>query len=417
MSDSDVDAQHAPADCENCGTPLQGHFCHECGQSIHSPTRNFGHALEEVFESFWHLDGRVFRSMRDLMVPGRIARNYLEGKRARYIAPLRLFVIMSLLTFFVGKLVVHLDGKPVQFDGEGSAAIRHAQTVDEVRRLEASQLKSLAAKEAEAAKVPGVDAALIAARAAIQGEAANRIVQIEAEEKKRAAGSAPGSTAAATPASGSAKNDAPAPSPGKAGVAAPPERKHAGFGMDDEEWRFNGKPWNEKTNPVDVPLMPGFVDRWFNRKIARARSNLEHMESPNEFVQAALGAVPTALFVLMPIFALLLKVLYLGSGRRYLEHLVVALYSHAWLLFAILTMFVMNAFDDAAGDKGWVPIVTSLVDAAIWIWIPIYLFLMQHRIYGDHWALTAVRYLVIGSIYMVLVLCVVLFAVLAGIVA
>jgi len=58
-----------------------------------------------------------------------------------------------------------------------------------------------------------------------------------------------------------------------------------------------------------------------------------------------------------------------------------------------------------------------LVDAAIWIWIPIYLFVMQHRVYGDHWALTAVRYFVIGSIYMFLVLFVVMFAVLAGIVA
>ncbi|GAB3102434.1 DUF3667 domain-containing protein [Lysobacter terrae] len=410
---SGTDAQHAPANCENCGTPLQGHYCHECGQSIHSPTRHFGHALEEVFESFWHLDGRVFRSLRDLMIPGRIARNYLDGKRTRYIAPLRLFVIMSLLTFFVGKLVVHVDGDPVRFDGAGSAAIERAQSVEEVHQIEARLLKELAVEERKATKVAGVNAALIATRAKIQGVAANRIVELEAEAKKHPAGT----SATATPPAASEAGKPPAPATANTQTTAPPKPKRSGISMDDSDWRFNGRTWDEKTNPVDVPFMPAFVDRWFNHKIARAKSNMEHMDNANEFVQSALSAVPTALFVLMPVFALLLKVLYLGSGRRYLEHLVVALYSHAWLLFAILLMFVMNALDDAAGGKGWVPVLTSLIDAAIWIWIPVYLFLMQHRIYRDHWALTAVRYLVIGSIYMVLVMCVVVFAVLAGIVA
>ena len=88
---------------------------------MHSPTRHFGHAMEEVLESFWHLDGRVFRTLRDLMLPGRIACNYLAGQRVRYIAPLRLFVILSLLTFFIGKLVVHVDGQPIQFGARGGA--------------------------------------------------------------------------------------------------------------------------------------------------------------------------------------------------------------------------------------------------------------------------------------------------------
>ncbi|MFC5579084.1 DUF3667 domain-containing protein [Lysobacter niabensis] len=415
---SGQDTQGVPAACENCGTPLRGHYCHACGQSVHSPTRHFGHALEEVLESFWHLDGRVFRTMRDLLFPGRIAVNYLAGQRIRYIAPLRLFVIVSLLTFFVGKLVVHMDEPAIQFGGEGGAAMAQARTPEEVRQIEARLLKKLSVEEAKAAKVPGVNAALIATRARIQGEAASRIVELEAEEKKRhpaGGGSASTAQTAVTPA---ASSQVP---PGASGVAAAPAAKPSvkpapAEGAADE-WKFNDRPWNEKTNPVDVPLAPGFVDRWVNRKIARAQENMEHMdEKPDQFVQAALSAVPTALFFLMPVFALLLKLLYLGSGRRYLEHLVVALYSHAWLLLAVLAMFVMNAIDDAF-TATWVAVVTALVDAALWIWIPIYLFLMQRRVYGDHWALTAVRYLVIGSIYMVMVLFVVMFAVLAGIVA
>ena len=55
-----------PAACENCATVLSGDYCHVCGQRTHSPLRHFGHAVEEVLESFWHLDGRIFRTLRDL---------------------------------------------------------------------------------------------------------------------------------------------------------------------------------------------------------------------------------------------------------------------------------------------------------------------------------------------------------------
>src|SRR5690554_5786240 len=119
MNDTTIDAGTAPASdagppapktCENCDTPLQGHYCDDCGQSMHNPIRHFGHAIEEFFEAFWHLDGRVFRTLRELQVPGRVAVNYLAGHRARYIAPHRLFVVLSVLTFFVVSVSVHVEG-------------------------------------------------------------------------------------------------------------------------------------------------------------------------------------------------------------------------------------------------------------------------------------------------------------------
>ena len=125
-------AHAAPARCENCGTELQGEFCHACGQSVHNPIRHAAHAVEEFFEAFWHLDGRVFRTLRDLMSPGRVAINYLAGHRARYIAPLRLFVILSLLTFFIGAATMHFDDATVSTDGIDTIAA--ATTIAEVEK-------------------------------------------------------------------------------------------------------------------------------------------------------------------------------------------------------------------------------------------------------------------------------------------
>ena len=122
------DAQALPTHCENCAAALHGEFCHACGQSIHNPIRHLGHAIEEFFEAFWHLDGRLFRTLRDLWTPGRVAINYLAGHRARYIAPLRLFVVTSVLTFFVGALVVHVDESSTDVSGVESIVASPAST-------------------------------------------------------------------------------------------------------------------------------------------------------------------------------------------------------------------------------------------------------------------------------------------------
>lgn len=126
------DAQALPTHCENCAAALHGEFCHACGQSIHNPIRHLGHAIEEFFEAFRHLDGRLFRTLRDLWTPGRVAINYLAGHRARYIAPLRLFVVTSVLTFFVGAAHRRLTGRRQPRDGRPDTGARPAVPTDHI---------------------------------------------------------------------------------------------------------------------------------------------------------------------------------------------------------------------------------------------------------------------------------------------
>ena len=117
--------------------------------------------------------------------------------------------------------------------------------------------------------------------------------------------------------------------------------------------------------------------------------------------------MPTALFLFIPVFALLLKVFYLGSGRRYLEHLVVALYSHAWLLLVLMGTVPADGRQGRPSPRPGSSVVTGAVSALLWLWMPIYLFLMQRRVYGEHWAITLIRYWSSAPIYVLLVLFVV----------
>ena len=157
-----------PTVCENCGTALQGDYCHACGQSTHSPVRHVGHAVEEVFESFWHLDGRIFRTLRELCVPGRIAERYLAGHRVRYVAPMRLMVILTLLTFFVAKFVVQDAMAEMTVDdgpraGQLDDSFARADTVAEVKALRDETLASLAeTRKTTGAAIPMAGYALYA---------------------------------------------------------------------------------------------------------------------------------------------------------------------------------------------------------------------------------------------------------------
>ena len=407
-----MDAHDTPTHCENCATPLQGGYCHRCGQSAVNPIRDTHHAIVEVFESFWHLDGRVFRTLRDLLSPGRVARDYLAGHRARYIAPLRMFVVATLLTFFVGQYTVSFGESPIVTDG-GTPTVAGVD-VGLARQLEAAttreeviRIRDAALAEVEAARasvdsvpVPGVDRGLVTAQVAIRGAAGNRIAQLREAAK---AGDAP-APSAADAAAGAA--DA---TPGDAGEA------------DDEEWvmRFNGERWHPVDNPLTVAWWPDFANDWLNRKVGRAQDNIPRLQqNPDLLKESMMQALPTALFLLVPVFALLLKVFYLFSGRLYLEHLVVALYSHVFLVLTILVQFLLAAADGAvAAHSAWASRGIGLLEFVLWCWLPVYLLLMQKRIYGQGWLLTLVKYVVLGNLYFVLVALAAMYAVLAGVVS
>ena len=351
--------------CENCATALQGEFCHACGQSAHSPVRSFGHAVEEVFESFWHLDGRIFRTLRDLLVPGRLALAYLAGQRVRYIPPLRLFVVLSLLTFFVARLAVHIDNDEAKgAQGHNSAQVaadfKQARTAEEVEALRKDLTQNLVeARNKVPANIPGARAGFDASIVVIDKQARRRLKEL----------GAPATTQ--------------------------PEAAFASSKADED--------LGEST-PFESPL-PDIADRWIDGEFHRINDNLPRLrDDPQRLVNAFFAAVPSTLFVLVPLFALLLRVLYLFSGKVYLEHLVVALYSHAFLCLALLGVLLLSLLSTAvtpwAAWSGW---VIGLLQFALVMWMPIYLLLMQQRVYRQFWLVTTVKYCVLGGIYFTVV--------------
>jgi hypothetical protein len=92
---------HASANCANCGTPLTGSFCHACGQRAHVH-RSLLHLGEEVLHGLLHFDAKAWRTLPMLVAkPGKLTREYIEGRRTRFVSPLALFLFMVFFMFFV----------------------------------------------------------------------------------------------------------------------------------------------------------------------------------------------------------------------------------------------------------------------------------------------------------------------------
>lgn len=364
-------ADDTPPACENCCTPLQGHYCHACGQSTHSPVRHVGHAVEEVFESFWHLDGRIFRTVCDLFVPGRIANRYLGGHRVRYVAPMRLFVILTLLTFFVAKFVVQdtmLGFEPDAMVQTTDVREQFAQapTVADVDAIRDAAIADIAEARRVTGSIPGVSGRLAAAEAEVRAQASAR-------------------TAALAPAAG---GDATAPmDPDAAGADASlrPPAPRAG----------DTRPERRR----DAPPFGGPVG-------ARITRNLDRLQdSPGAYSRALLGVAPTALFILVPLFAVLLKLLYLFQGRLYLEHVVVGLYSHAALMLGLLLVFCgALAAPWLAVHATWATGPLGFLQSLLLWAMPVYLLVMQKRVYGQSWPKTLLKFAVLGMLYLALFL-------------
>ena len=100
---------HASSDsefCHNCGIRLNGRFCSACGQKALPLNVTLGDFFHDFVEETVHVDGQTFRSVRSLLAsPGFLTREYLQGHRARWVPPIRLYLTFSVLFFALSAFV------------------------------------------------------------------------------------------------------------------------------------------------------------------------------------------------------------------------------------------------------------------------------------------------------------------------
>ena len=98
-------------DCLNCGTILEGKFCHKCGQENLQMKESFGHMMNHAISDYFHFDDQFFSTIKPLFLkPGFLSNEYMAGRRIRYLHPVKMYIFISLIYFV---LLFQTSFKPV----------------------------------------------------------------------------------------------------------------------------------------------------------------------------------------------------------------------------------------------------------------------------------------------------------------
>lgn len=309
--------QHAAVSCPNCGTLIAGKFCQGCGQAAHLHVPSAREFLHEFIAHYVALEGKLWKSLTLLLFrPGRLTRDYIEGKRARYVEPLRLYLSFSIIFFALFKL----GGVSFGSGAPDTAPARRAE--------------------------------------------------LSVEQK-----------------AGTAKDGAalPAPAP-RAGDPVREERRRARGSNEDQDLLEFGKGDDEKAKNLAASVHPAL-----GTKVERFLQ-LPKKERNAALLRALSSYTPYAIFALMPVFAALLKLLYLGSGRRYGEHLLFALHTNAFAFLMLSLLLILPDF-------------IPLLGTALMLWLAFYLPTAMRKVYGGGRLLTALRWIVLMALHL---LCIVM---------
>jgi hypothetical protein len=106
------------------------------------------------------------------------------------------------------------------------------------------------------------------------------------------------------------------------------------------------------------------------------------------------------MFVLIPAFAILLKLFYVFRRRLYMEHLIVALHSHAFMFLSLLLVTLVGMLSTwLRPHAAWTGYALGWLQAALILWLPAYLLLTQKRIYRQGWPMTLLKFWFVGWCY------------------
>lgn len=177
--------------CLNCGTVLQGSHCHQCGQAAHVH-KTLGAFFHDLLHGVFHFEGKVWRTLPLLAWrPGRLTREYIDGRRASYVSPIALFLFVVFLTFAVFNLL----GSPIAFNNQGQnqgfeqgMGEAEKQAVESLAAAERKLAEAKAAGSADVARlqreVDGARDAITVLRAARSGELPREIARADGATEK-----------------------------------------------------------------------------------------------------------------------------------------------------------------------------------------------------------------------------------------
>lgn len=394
--------------CENCHVPLRGPFCANCGQEADSKLKYFWVVIMHLLDDIFSFDSRASRTLFPLLTrPAFLTNEYFAGRRVHYVPPLRLYLFISIIFFLTLKFFIAAENNKTITVSDKQALISQVQShikdlkteksdVEKTQKTSVDAIENIATLDADIAKFTvylddlNSDYSLGSNKQIIK--LTRELLELEFDKIKEELA-----------ADEKARFDSLIASllKVKSGTQTKQDIKIANNDDGTLSFDFLSDEKNKKVNAF-VKELTDKAEKAFNT-------------DTGPLIEQVIGKLPQLMFILLPLFAVLLKVMFIFSKRLYMEHLTVALHSHSFIFIAILLSEILDVLDNYLAPM--YPILasfTGVVAGGILFWIPIYLFLMQRKVYRQGYFFTFVKFTVIATIYSFMILLTGLVAVVWG---
>jgi Protein of unknown function (DUF3667) len=330
--------------CLNCNASLYGRFCHQCGQENIEPKQSAWHLVTHFFYDITHFDGKFFTTLKDLVVkPGFLSREYILGRRSSYLNPVRMYVFTSAFFFIVFFSIFN----PKKFDLNKSTK----GAKDSVIYLD----KGMKAALAEVHDKEDSDAIR---------EAFSNVKKLPLKVSFDSSG------------------------------------KIDNTGINTKV--YIAKEYDYETvgqyDSAQTKLQPVRRNGWFKTMVVHKIIDLKgkYQEDKSEFLREwfneFLHSFPKLLFISLPIFALLLKFLYIRRRNfYYADHGIFAIHMYIYSFMALLIFFAFNGLQSISGWS-WLGILKAL----LFIFSFYYFYKAMRNFYMQGGIKTALKYILLS---------------------
>jgi hypothetical protein len=357
--------------CLNCGEVLTGQHCSHCGQPARVRVLSLWGLLKDVAGDLLNADSRVWRTLLPLAFrPGLLTQEYLRGRRTRYTPPFRMYLVLSVVFFVLAS-----------FEDPGRALVLDVN--EDEANLQIRDPEATPAATAGGAATTGDAATPAPAAPEAQtgpGGPMQKAQPLDADTRKLVDG-----VVARVPREERARVREALER--ELSASTPEQRAAARKFLDD--------PCGEQSLRLDLgPDVKPVEDR--------LRSACRKIVSDQQgFGRALFNNVPKMMFIFLPLIAAVLAVLYLRSGRYYVEHLLFVVHFHAFFFLAGIAVLLLDHLAGILPGVAVAPVKVAqgLLATGLVFYVPVYLFMALRRVYGQSRWRTLPRYAILGIAY------------------
>jgi hypothetical protein len=326
----------ALTNCLNCGARLRGQYCGVCGQRSRSRLISLWELISDAFGDLLEIDSRLWQTLIPLLIrPGKLTFDYLQGKRARFMPPFRMYLVLSLL-FFVVAFFDPREELGLLFEPE-----------PEVTAEEEATATNEAAEEAAEAAQERIDELI--EEGIISEEDLSPEFKVDEDGFR--------------------------------------------FTFDGEESEAEGNCEFDETDGEDLPEW--IARRLTPERMQRICERTE-VDGGSALIEKLLDNIPAALIVLLPLMAFVLKALYPLSKRYYVEHLLFFVHFHSFFFLILTLQILLIRVGYATSIPEAIPI---LIVVALSLYIAAYLFVSMRKVYGQGRIITFLKYIILLVAY------------------